>query len=957
VPPLTRATWRLVALLLPVPLLPGSAVAQTGGFLESATSTEYREPLSEGTVQETLPARGRFAFPAPYSTIATRLTNATDCGGHDCVNYVGYSYWNNINNHVDSETMLIVLGLDRNRGGPGPSLFSYNKTTGETLNVGPLFDPAHPLSWATGEGWYFSGTRPSALYLNDGPRMVRYDVISQAAGTVYDVQSLLGRTDVYLWQMHSSADDRVHSATVKHATTFEPLGCVTYREDTGYWIFFPAIGEFDECQIDKSGRWLVIKDNLDRRNGEDNRVVDLQTGVEQVLLDENGAAGHSDVGFGYLVAEDNFASLPGAVRVWKFDEDFIAPGQGTLVYHLTSWSAGLGNVAHGNARPDAPLEQQTVCSSNATRLALPRVNEIVCYRLDDSLRVLVVAPNMTSLDAPGGGSDDYAKLPKGNRDVTGDYFVWTANAGTNRLDAFVVHVPQSKLAGSGATLTPILVTWASAVNLSTANNGLLKISGCDGCPDATAVSNETISGDGWVQWSAPEAQTLRVLGLSPNAVVTGAAEIPFAIRLQAGTAEVREMGTYTAETPFVAGDTFRITIEDGMVRYQKNGTTLHTSAATATGAMRIHAIVYGLNGALSSITAAVPAAGGGPDTTAPTAAFDSPLDGAVVTGSVVVSAGATDNVGVARVEFDLDGVLQSTDNTSPYQWAWNTAAVSDGSHILQAKAYDAAGNVGASATAAVTVRNAVIISLAVNVYKVRGVQKADLRWSGATSAVVTVYRDDRAIAVDTANDGFHTDNIDSRGNGRYTYRVCDTGLGVCSSDAPVTSNGEVGAPHNPAGNVSPAFPLDDRPQAIGLDRFGEDLRIADALRLEDEGVVAGVGRQKNDASRISLVAKPRVYIDARAPVGAEVDVENGHSALQHVVSQGHRLLVTADTDASALEHRGHQLDDDVAKVVVVFHVQDEAGAGERFGGSRPGLRVVDGVAGEGCHGWRSRRLG
>ena len=146
-----------------------------------------------------------------------------------------------------------------------------------------------------------------------------------------------------------------------------------------------------------------------------------------------------------MVAEDNYASQPGAARVWRFSENFYASGQGTLVYYLTSWSSGLGHLAHGNARPDAPLEQQTVCSSNATRLALPRVNEIVCYRLDDSLQVLVVAPNMTDLDASGGGGDDYSKLPKGNRDVTGEYFIWTSNTGSNRLDAFIVHVPQSKL--------------------------------------------------------------------------------------------------------------------------------------------------------------------------------------------------------------------------------------------------------------------------------------------------------------------------------------------------------------------------------------------------------------------------------------------------------------------------------------------------------------------------------
>ena len=32
-------------------------------------------------------------------------------GGNDCVNYIGYSYWNNINNHAGSDEMLIFVGL------------------------------------------------------------------------------------------------------------------------------------------------------------------------------------------------------------------------------------------------------------------------------------------------------------------------------------------------------------------------------------------------------------------------------------------------------------------------------------------------------------------------------------------------------------------------------------------------------------------------------------------------------------------------------------------------------------------------------------------------------------------------------------------------------------------------------------------------------------------------------
>jgi hypothetical protein len=32
-------------------------------------------------------------------------------------------------------------------------------------------------------------------------------------------------------------------------------------------------------------------------------------------------------------------------------------------------------------------------------------------------------------------------MPKGNLDVTGRCFIWTANLGSNRLDAFLVKVP------------------------------------------------------------------------------------------------------------------------------------------------------------------------------------------------------------------------------------------------------------------------------------------------------------------------------------------------------------------------------------------------------------------------------------------------------------------------------------------------------------------------------------
>ena len=174
----------------------------------------------------------------------------------------------------------------------------------------------------------------------------------------------------------------------------------------------------------------MIKEKIgtDPSSEVDDRVIDLQSGVERDLLDRNGAGGHSDTGFGYLVASDNHNSLPGAVRLWDFNLDLqggepvaSVEGQGTLVFQTTTWDADVGHVAFGNAQAGVPIGQQYVCSANASRKAVSRANEILCYRLDGSLDVLVVAPNLTSLDASGGGSDDYAKLPKGNLDITGEY--------------------------------------------------------------------------------------------------------------------------------------------------------------------------------------------------------------------------------------------------------------------------------------------------------------------------------------------------------------------------------------------------------------------------------------------------------------------------------------------------------------------------------------------------------
>ena len=94
------------------------------------------------------------------------------------------------------------------------------------------------------------------------------------------------------------------------------------------------------------------------------------------------------------------------------------------------------------------------------------------------------------------------------------------------------------------------------------------------------------------------------------------------------------------------------------------------------------------------------------DTTPPTVSITSPAGGARVSGTVTVSASASDNVGVTQVVF-YDGTTQigSPDTTAPYSVSWNTAVIPTGSHTLKARAYDAAGNSTLSAGVTVTVRH------------------------------------------------------------------------------------------------------------------------------------------------------------------------------------------------------------------------------------------------------------
>jgi hypothetical protein len=96
-----------------------------------------------------------------------------------------------------------------------------------------------------------------------------------------------------------------------------------------------------------------------------------------------------------------------------------------------------------------------------------------------------------------------------------------------------------------------------------------------------------------------------------------------------------------------------------------------------------------------------------PDTIPPTVSITAPLAGATVVGTNPLTASAADNVGVAGVQFLIDGANFSAEITAPpYTTVWNSTTVADGAHTVAATARDAAGNRATSVPVAVKVSNA-----------------------------------------------------------------------------------------------------------------------------------------------------------------------------------------------------------------------------------------------------------
>ncbi|UUZ51175.1 Ig-like domain-containing protein [Massilia sp. B-10] len=59
-------------------------------------------------------------------------------------------------------------------------------------------------------------------------------------------------------------------------------------------------------------------------------------------------------------------------------------------------------------------------------------------------------------------------------------------------------------------------------------------------------------------------------------------------------------------------------------------------------------------------------------------------------GTITLSATASDNIGVTKVEFYVDNALTGTDTATPFTMTLASSTLANSGHVLTAKAFDAA---------------------------------------------------------------------------------------------------------------------------------------------------------------------------------------------------------------------------------------------------------------------------
>jgi RHS repeat-associated protein len=173
----------------------------------------------------------------------------------------------------------------------------------------------------------------------------------------------------------------------------------------------------------------------------------------------------------------------------------------------------------------------------------------------------------------------------------------------------------------------------------------------------------------------------------PNATVNGTVSV-------IGTADDANFSSYTLEVGSGLSPSSYTKIQSSESITIDNSLGLWETDRITNGTYTLHLKAQDQAGNISEATRTVTTNNANQDLGTPEIHITASADKATVTGNVTITATATDNIGVTKVEFLLDGSQIREFNTTPYSTDLDTQTISNGLHKITGKAYDAKGNVG-----------------------------------------------------------------------------------------------------------------------------------------------------------------------------------------------------------------------------------------------------------------------
>jgi hypothetical protein len=389
------------------------------------------------------PAGGTFVDPV-FGTTIMRVTDQND----GAFNATQYSYYPSLNKN---NTRLFITA------GGNATLYSFDPVAFKLSNKRRLFlsEPRGGHSFGA-EDAIWSGVDSDVIYGHDGSKLWSYNVAANAYTLIKDFGPELPPCE--LWQMSRSLDDNVFAFTLKRSG--KPVGYIAWRRNTNSLCKVDT-ENLDEVQVDKTGQYLVVKQDPASASGVEVRILNLITRSVEDLTDgtPDYAPGHSDNGAGLIVGGDNWQNRFTYRRL-------SSPHQMHSVIEFgQDWSVG----SHVSMLSDGD-EWVLVSTFVANSLPSGRVfrNELLVVAVDGSKRVRRLAHTHSEYRG-------YWDAPRGNISRDGRYAVFTSNWGSaERRDVFICKIPSAGAEAAAVkpspsasfNATPAFTTTAAKVGAS-----------------------------------------------------------------------------------------------------------------------------------------------------------------------------------------------------------------------------------------------------------------------------------------------------------------------------------------------------------------------------------------------------------------------------------------------------------------------------------------------------------